>query len=100
MALKLPACIMPFFYRLHNKMTGNEIHSLPNDYTIWKCTGITTAITYTNNSSPLTYIYIFEMRFIPVEANLNVLHLFDYPITNTNRIDFKFTDLNYVSTIT
>jgi len=34
MALKLPARIVPFFYRLRGKMTGNEIHSLPNDYNL------------------------------------------------------------------
>lgn len=41
---------------------------------------------------------IFKMRFIPTEPHLNVLHLFCYPITNINRMNFEFTDLNYIST--
>jgi len=37
---------------------------------------------------------IFKMHFIPTEAHLNILHLFRYPITNINRMNFEFTDLN------
>lgn len=32
---------------------------------------------------------IFKIRFILAEAHLNVLHLFRYPITNINRMNFE-----------
>lgn len=38
MALKLPAASRrSFFYRFHSKMTGNKIHSLPNDCATARC---------------------------------------------------------------
>jgi len=58
-ALKLPAASRhSFFYRFHSKMTGNEIHSLPNDCAVTDVEArrnYTTAITRANNNRHCIY---------------------------------------------